>query len=130
MLLIYLQVIQFDFTGRNCQYWNISYDRVTGEAIIFSYMHPHCALDVRSTGLYLGVYEEGKVSQMWIFKNDRFFNQGRVMTAFLTIPGDTTPIDTFPLSHFGSDDQKFYIMQKDNIKNPFPSQDERVYLDR
>ena len=128
MLLIYLKVIQFDFHGHECQLWNISYDQVTGQAIIFSDKYPHCAIDVRSTGLYLDVYEEGKVSQLWIYKNDRFFNQGRVMTAFLTIQRDTTPIGTFPLSHFGSEDQTFYILKKENIGNPFL--DKRVYLTR
>ena len=136
-----MKVIQYDYHGEDNQLWNISYNRRTGEAIIFSYKYPHCALDVRSTGLYLDLYEEDKVSQLWIYKDDRFFNQGRVMTAFLPIRSTTLmnttnvyipsiPMDTFPLSLFGSDDQKFSIKQKNNIKNPISNQDETIYLTR
>ena len=126
MLLIYLKVMQFTYHGHNCQLWNIHYDQVTGQAILFSDKHPHCALDVRSRGLYLDVYEEGKVSQLWTYKNGRFFNQGRVMTS--SEWSATTPIDTFPLSFFGSEDQTFCILKQENIKNPFL--DKRVYLTR
>jgi len=129
MLLIYLKVKLSDFHGLNRQLWNISHNQVTGQAILFSDKHPHCAIDVRSTGLYLDVYEEGKVSQLWTYKNGRFFNQGRVMTA-PDWPATRlrAPIDTFPLSFFGSEDQTFYILKKENIKNPLL--DKRVYLTR
>ena len=87
-------------------------------------MHPDCALDVQFAGLYIDKYKKGKVSQLWVFKDDSFFNQGEVMNAFSSMPG--TRVNTSRLSHFGRDEQKFYVMQKDNIKN----QGGKVHLTR
>ena len=70
-------------------------------------MHPDCVLDVRFRGLFINKYEKGKVSQLWVHKNDHFFNQDKVMNAFSTMQG--SDIDTSRLSNIMKDHQIFYV---------------------
>lgn len=94
--------------------WNISYDSNSGQALIFSVLHPDCALDVREDGgtLYIDQYEEDKVSQLWRYKNNFFFNQGMV----IDVPGSSEDAgEVLGLySRHGGDNQQFHVVQKED----------------
>ena len=64
-------VCQWEVYGGDNQLWNINYCPSTGQAIIFSVLHPDCCLEVRDDGgpgtLCINTYKEGEVSQLWRF---------------------------------------------------------------
>ena len=93
----------------------MSHDHASGQTLIISAMHPNMALDVRNEGgpgtLCIQEYEEGKVSQLWRYKNNYFFNQGMVMDIPWSSDEPGTVLGTY--SRHGEDNQIFYVVQSD-----------------
>jgi len=109
-------VCQFDFHGGENQLWNINYCPSTGQAIILSVLHPDCCLDVRDEGgpgtLCIDTYEEDKVSQLWRYKRDYLFNQGKVLDVPWSSEEPGTVLGTW--GRHGGDNQQFHIVQKED----------------
>merc|ERR1712048_679856 len=105
------QIVQADYWGGENQIWNIQHDNDSGKCIIFSWQWPDCCLDTKDGwSVIIDKYQKGKMSQLWTFKENFFFNQGKVMDVEGARKEHATPIIVYPRKAQGNANQKFHIM--------------------